>query len=68
MLEESKPCPQSKIVDDPTKKVPQGIHDDMSKIRKILEPIHVNMPQCTEEGYPPPNEPKHFSLITKKPD
>ncbi len=63
-----KPCPQSEIVKDPARKTPQGVHDDISKIRKALEPLGVNMLQCISDGYPPPEEPKHFNIISKKVD
>ncbi len=63
-----KSCPQSEIVKDPARKTPQGVHDDISKIRKALEPLGVNMLQCTSDGYPPPNEPKNFNIASKKLD
>ncbi len=63
-----KPCPQSEIVKNPARKTPQGVHDDISKIRKALEPLGANMLQCTSDGYPPPQEPKNFNIASKKLD
>lgn len=65
---EGKPCPQSEIVKDPYKRTPQGIHDDISTIREAIKRIEVNMPQCTSDGYPPPVEPKNFSIVSRKLD
>jgi|TARA_B100000315_G_scaffold36862_1_gene31459 hypothetical protein len=59
---EGEPCPQDEIVKNPIYKTPQGVHDDISTIRGILESLNVNMPQCTIDGYPPPSEPEHFNI------
>ena len=58
-------CPQHKIVKDPNKKTPQGIYDNITDIRAVLNDMHVNMPQCSDEAYSPPSEPKHFGIIKK---
>ncbi len=63
--QKGKPCLLNKIVKDPTKKTPQGVHDDISDIRNILKEIYVNMPQCAEDAYSPPSEAKHFYIINK---
>lgn len=60
--EKGKQCPQEEVVKDTTKKTPQGVYNDISTIRKTLEPIGVNMPQATGGGYPPPTEPQTFSI------
>ena len=66
--ENTRTSAQSEIVKDPARKTPQGVHDDISKIRKALEPLGVDMLQCTSDGYPPPNEPKNFNIASKKLD
>ena len=57
-----KPCPQSEIVKNPDKTPPQSYYDNVTTIRKALESVNVNMPQCAEEAYHPPSEPKHFNI------
>ncbi len=62
---EGKPCPQSEIVRDPIKKIPRSVYDNTSTIRKtLLEYLKVNMPQCANDEYPPPSEPKHFKTVS----
>ncbi len=62
---EGKPCPQSEIVRDPIKKIPRSVYDNTSTIRKtLLEYLNVNMPQCANDEYPPPSEPKHFKTVS----
>ena len=58
-------CPRCKIVKDPRKKTPQSIYDSISAIRKTLKDVRVNMPQCSDEAYSPPSEPKYFDIIKK---
>lgn len=57
-----KPCPKNELVKPLIFPLPQGVVDDISAIRKILEPLEVNMPQSTDEGYSPPKEPKYFNI------
>lgn len=52
------PCPKNKIT--PHNKIPQGVRNDISKIRCALKKINVTM-QVTGEGYPPPEEPTDFA-------
>ncbi|MDP6923561.1 MAG: hypothetical protein QGI94_02100 [Candidatus Scalindua sp.] len=58
-----KPCSLGEFGIDPTKKTPTHVYDNMSNIRKVLEDIKVNMPQCADGKYPPPSEPEHFDII-----
>ena len=62
--EKGKPCPQSKIVRDTRKKTPRSVYDNTTTIRKVLEDIKVNMPQCANDEYPLPNEPKRFKIVS----
>ncbi len=58
-----KPCPLSEIVKDPRRKTPQSIYDNISTIRNVLKDLKVNLPQCTDEKYPPPSEPELFDIV-----
>ncbi len=62
---EGKPCPQREILDNPDRKPPQGFHDDISKIRKTLESIGINMPKLVGETYLPPEEPQSFTTVSR---
>jgi len=57
-----KPCPLSELIINPKKNPPQSYYDCITKIRKALKSVNVTMPQCAEEGYPPPSEPEHFNI------
>lgn len=60
-----KPCPQSKIVRDPTKKTPRSVYDNTTTIRNSLKSyLKVNMPQSSNDEYLPPEEPKHFKIVS----
>lgn len=62
------PCPQSEIVPDSDKKLPQGVYDDIATIRGVLKSIGVNMPAPTAEGYHPPTEPRNFTMVSNRLD
>lgn len=59
-----KPCPQSEIVQNPDKKTLQSVYDNRTTISSALKDLKVNMPQCANDEYPPPNEPKHFNIVS----
>jgi len=56
-------CPLSEFGIDPKRKTPTHVYDNTSDIRKTLECIKINMPQCADGAYSPPSEPKHFDII-----
>lgn len=62
--EKGKPCTQSEIVQPLKYPLPQWAYDNISKIRKALEGIGVNMPQSTNEEYPLPEEPESFKIVS----
>ncbi|KHE93617.1 MAG: hypothetical protein K8F52_04295 [Candidatus Scalindua rubra] len=60
-----KPCPQSEIVRDPARKLPRSVYDNTTTIRNSLKShLKVNMPQCANDEYPLPIEPKYFKIVS----
>ena len=59
-----KPCPRDEIVRDPTKKTPRNVYDNRTKISNTLKDLKVNMKQCANDEYLPPEEPKHFKIVS----
>jgi hypothetical protein len=62
--DKGEPCPQSEIVRDPTKKTSRPVYDNRSKISNQLKDVRVNMPQSSNDEYLPPEEPKHFEIVS----
>ncbi|MCP4254142.1 MAG: hypothetical protein GY775_12180 [Candidatus Scalindua sp.] len=60
-----KPCPQSEIVRDVKKKIPRSVYDNTTTIRNSLKShLKVSMPQCSNDEYPLPSEPKYFNIVS----